>query len=96
MGRTVPTFNTWLQEEIDSWRPFRRALRAEQKPAFDRLFTRARAHTAEATASARPVPFDAMVLAVLLDQELELERLREELKEIREQLRSERQQTDSP
>jgi len=54
-------------------------LRAEQKPAFDRLFTRARKHTAEATCAARPVPFDGLIMAILLDQELELERLSREL-----------------
>jgi hypothetical protein len=79
MGRTVPTFNTWLQEEIDSWGAFRRGLRAEQRAAFDRLFTRARRHTAEATCAARPVPFDALVMAILLEQELELERLGREV-----------------
>lgn len=83
MGRTIPTFNTFLQEEIESWRPFRRALRAEHKAAFDRLFTRARAHTAEATSAARAVPFDALLMAILLEHEIELERLREEVASLR-------------
>lgn len=83
MGRTLPTFNTWLQEEIDSWKEFRRGLRAEQRPAFDRLFVRARKHTAEATCAARAIPFDALVMAVLLEQELELERLAAELATLR-------------
>jgi len=83
MGRTLPTFNTWLQHEIDSWSDFRRGLRAEQRPAFDRLFTRARRHTAEATCAARPVPFDAMVMAILLEQEMELERLACEVESLR-------------
>jgi hypothetical protein len=43
------------------------------------LFTRARRHTAEATCAARPVPFDALVMAILLEQELELERLGREV-----------------
>ncbi len=77
MGRTLPTFNTYLQEEIEAWKPFRRALRREQREAFDRLFTRARNHTAEATCAARAVPFDALVMAILLDQEMEIQRLRD-------------------
>jgi len=84
MGRTLPTFNTYLLEEMDSWKPFRRSLRKEEKEAFDRLFTRARNHTAEATSAARPVPFDALVMAILLDQELELEKLRSEVKRLKE------------
>ena len=69
---------------MDSWRDYRRGLRAEQRPAFDRLFTRARRHTAEATCAARPVPFDALVMSILLEQELELERLSGEVEMLRE------------
>ena len=91
MGRTLPTFNTYLQDEIDAWRPFRRALRKEDKEAFDRLFTRARMMTAEATASARAVPFDAIVMAILLGQEKELERMQGEIDELREALAAKEQ-----
>ena len=83
MGRTLITFNTFLLQEIEAWRPFRRALRGEQRAAFDRLFSRARAHTAEATSAARPVPFDALVMAILLEQELEMDRLRREIERLR-------------
>jgi len=69
-------------EEIEAWRPFRRALRAEHKAAFDRLFTRARAHSAEAANTAHPVPFDAIVMAILLEQEMEMERLRRDLQKL--------------
>lgn len=83
MGRTLPTFNTFLQGEIEAWAPFRHALRAEERGAFDRLFTRARRHAAEAAMAARPVPFDALVMAILLDQELEIERLAGEVARLR-------------
>ncbi len=83
MGRTLPTFNTCLLREIEAWRPFRRALRREHREAFDRLFSRARAHTAEATSVARPVPFDALVMAILLAQELEIGRLRWEIERLK-------------
>lgn len=80
MGRTLPTFNTFLQQEESSWRSFRRALRNHhERAAFDHLFTRARVYTAEATSAARAVPFDAIVLSILLSQEMELQRLRERL-----------------
>ncbi len=84
MGRTLPTFNTWLERELESWRTFRRALRREDQDAFDRLFARAKSHMAEAACSARPVPFDALVMSVLLEQEKEIERLRKEVERERE------------
>lgn len=77
MGRTLPTFNTWLEEEQASWRGFRRALRREDQEAFDRLFGLAKAHMAEAAAAARPIPFDSFLLCVLLEQQKEIERLRD-------------------
>jgi hypothetical protein len=83
MGRTLPTFNTYLHEEIEAWRPFRRALSPEGREALDRLFTRARRHVAAATCVARPIPFDALIVSILLDQELELARQRAEIERLR-------------
>lgn len=84
MGRTVQTFNTFLQAEEASWQTYRRGLRKNQRAAFDRLFTRVRKHTAEATCAARPVPFDAVVVSILLEFELEMERMQGELAALRE------------
>jgi hypothetical protein len=77
MGRTLPTFNMYLDQEMEQWAPFRRALRREHRESFDRLFALAKRHMAEAAFLARPVPFDALVMAILLEQQLEIERLRE-------------------
>lgn len=77
MGRTLPTFNTFLQAEESSWRDFRRSLRsADEKEAFEALFTRARIYAAESTAAARPVPFDAIIMSILLSQEIEIRDLK--------------------
>jgi hypothetical protein len=76
MGRTLPTFNMYLENEIAEWRGFRRALRREDQEAFDRLFALAKRHMAEAAAAARPVPFDALLMAILLEQQKQIERLR--------------------
>jgi hypothetical protein len=79
MGRTLPTFNMYLESEMAQWRSFRRALRREDQQAFDRLFKLSRRHMAEAAYAARPVPFDALVMTILLEQQKELERLRARL-----------------
>jgi hypothetical protein len=44
MGRTLATFTQLLQQELDSWRRYRRALRREDQQAFDALFAAARYH----------------------------------------------------
>src|SRR5207302_380823 len=56
MGRTVPTMTQLVQSEEDLWAPFRRALRAEDRVAFDRLFAAARHYAAVASYAARPAP----------------------------------------
>ena len=81
MGRTVPTFNMSLDREISAWKEFRRALRAEDQPVFDRLFALARQHMAEAAAAARPVPFDAVVLSILLEQQKQIVSLEKRLEQ---------------
>ena len=85
MGRTLATFNTYLEQEMDQWRPFRRALRREDQRSFDRLFVFAKRHMAEAAYVARPVPFDALVMTILLEQQKEIERLRAEIGEGKEE-----------
>ncbi len=76
VGRTLPTFNIYLENEMAQWRSFRRALCRKDQQAFDRLFNLSRRHMAEASYAARPVPFDALVMTILLEQQKELESLR--------------------
>ncbi|MCE5230518.1 hypothetical protein LLG95_13120 [bacterium] len=83
MGRTLPTFNMYLNREIEEWRPFRRALPADDREAFDRMFALAKRHIAEAANAARPVPFDALVMTILLEQQKEIERLKREMSDER-------------
>ncbi len=83
MGRTVPTFNMSLERERAAWSGYRRALRAEDHAPFDRLFAHARQHMAEAAAAARPVPFDAVLLSILLEQQKQIDALRRDLEQLR-------------
>jgi hypothetical protein len=78
MGRTLPTFNTFLEAEYDSWRPYRRALRREDQEAFDALFRAAKQHVAESSHAVRAVPFEAMLISMLVEHEKELRKLRGE------------------
>ena len=78
MGRTLPTFNLQLEREMEEWRPFRRALRREDQEVFDRLFALAKRHMAEAAYVARPVPFDTLVMAILLEMQKAIEMRNEE------------------
>jgi hypothetical protein len=72
MGRTVPTFVQLIQQTADKWRKFRRALRREDQPHFDRLFVRVRCYTQAATYQCHDNPMEAILLSIALDQEKRL------------------------
>ena len=76
MGRTIPTFTSYLEAEFSTWSEFRRALVREDREMFDQIFRLAKRHIAAASCAARPIPFDALVIAVLLEQQKEIERLK--------------------
>jgi hypothetical protein len=79
MGRTVMSIVQAFHHERESWSKFRRALARSDREAFDRLFEHARRHAAEASYVARPTPFEAVVMAALLEQEKALQQIRDRL-----------------
>jgi hypothetical protein len=66
MGRTLPTIVQSLHAEEDLWRDFRRALRKEDRAAWDRLWRYARRHAAPLSMASRPVPMEGIFMAMLL------------------------------
>ncbi|MFQ5846681.1 MAG: hypothetical protein ACE5IQ_03295 [Candidatus Methylomirabilales bacterium] len=87
MGRTVMSIVQAFQHERESWGKFRRALTRSDREAFDRLFQHARRHAAEAGYVARPTPFEAVVMAVLLEQEKALQEIRGRLERLEAAIR---------
>jgi hypothetical protein len=76
MGRTVPTMTQIVAQEEANFAPFRRALRKEDREIFDRLFAAARHHTAPAAYLSRSVPFEVILLAMLLEMAKQANALR--------------------
>jgi hypothetical protein len=75
MGRTNPTYRDYLQRLEDDCQPFRRGLRREYKPDFDRLFDRARTHADAAGYHNGSDPDLAVLLSILLAHEHEIQQL---------------------
>lgn len=69
MGRTVPTFTQVIQAEMESWSKFRRGLRKEDQEALDDLFRSARMQLAGSAYAARPIPFESIVMSMLIMQQ---------------------------
>ena len=82
MGRTVLPFTQELHREEESWKPFRRALRKEDRELFDELFAAARYHTAACTCSGRAVPFEAILISILVEERRAVRELSRRLDEL--------------
>jgi hypothetical protein len=76
MGRTVPTYRMTLESIILSWSDFRRALPKEDREVFDQMVNRARMHSSASTYAAFSDPVEGALLAILLEQEKEIRKLK--------------------
>ena len=76
MGRSVPTYRMKLEELIAELAPYRRALREEDRTAFDGLMNRARRYASASGCQASPDPMETALLSMLVGLERELARLR--------------------
>lgn len=79
MGRTVPTFTMVIQQEMESWAKFRRGLRKEDQEALDELFRAARLQLAGSAYAARPIPFESIVMSMLIMQQRMIKELHQHM-----------------
>ena len=81
MGRTLTTTNQIIQQEQTAFANFRRTLRRADQRHFDALFAAARLHTAAISQANHALPFEAVLLAMLLEQQKQIDYLRKLLNE---------------
>ena len=82
MGRTLPSITQEFLQEQSSFARFRRALRRSDQIALDDLFASAHKHIAAAGYAAHALPFEVLLLAMLLEEHKEVLRLRQQLEEL--------------
>ena len=68
-----------IQAEMETWSKFRRALRKEDQEALDELFRAARLQLASSAYAARPIPFESMVMSMLIMQQRIIKELQKKL-----------------
>ncbi len=74
MGRTLLSSTQLVAKEKNMWRDYRRALRAEDKVHFDRMFSYAKKHAAAIANSGSPYPFEAILISIILELMRELDK----------------------
>ncbi len=96
MGRTVLPFTQELYREEESWKPFRRALRREDRELFDELFAAARYHTAACTCSGKALPFEAILMSILIEERRAVRELSRRIAELERRLAEGRERCPAP
>lgn len=81
MGKTVESYRMALEDEIHRWSGFEKALRIEDKVAFDALMDACRNYASAGSNATNPIIFEPMVISILLAQQVRIQKLERQLKE---------------
>jgi hypothetical protein len=79
MGKTIPSYRLALEDEINRWQGFEKALRTEDREAFKALMDSCRSYASAASNATQPTLFEPMILSILLAQQKKIMRLEKAL-----------------
>jgi hypothetical protein len=79
MGKTIESYRLALDTEIQTWNGFAKALRTDDRDAFEQMTDACRNHASAGSNAIRPEVFEPMVMSILLEQQKKLIRLEKEL-----------------
>lgn len=77
MGRTLPTYNMLILQELDKdeWKRFRRALRKNDQEIFDELFIAPKIQMQAGAYASNAKPFETMLICMMIELKKELKLL---------------------
>ncbi len=87
MGRTLSTATKLILDEQKALSDFRRALRKQDQLVFDALFARAMNHSAAIAMAAHALPFETILLAMLLEESKQNQRLAQKIELLEKEIR---------
>lgn len=82
IGRTVPSFRPALENEIESWKDYRRALRPDEQKIFDKLMNYARIHADAGSMAGRPMLSEVLFVSFAIEQEKKIIALEKRIEEL--------------
>src|SRR5665647_1298626 len=83
MGKTVEFYRMALEEEISRWNGFVRALRKDDKEAFDELMDMCRSFASAGGNATNPILFEPFAMSIILGQQERIRKLEKELQAIK-------------
>jgi len=96
MGRTLPSITQAFLHEQRSLTRFRRALRIDDQRALDDLLAASRHHLAAAAYASHLLPFEVMLLAMLVEEHKQVLRLQQRLDDLQNRLEARHSASDPP
>ena len=66
MGKTVESYRMAIEDEIARWNGFAKALRVDDKVAYDALMDAVRSYASAGSNATQPILFEPMVMSILL------------------------------
>jgi len=85
MGKTVESYRMALEDEIQRWNGFQKALRTEDREAFEALMDACRSYASAGSNATQPILFEPMILSILLSQQKKIRHLEKALDAIKRQ-----------
>jgi hypothetical protein len=79
MGKTVLSYRMALEDEMRKWNGFAKALRIEDREAFEALMDACRSYASAGSNATQPIIFEPMVISILLSQQKMIMRLKKAL-----------------
>ena len=85
MGKTVESYRMALEDEICRWNGFAKALRSEDREAFEALMDACRSFASAGSNATQPILFEPMIMSILVSQQKKLHRLEKTLDAVKQQ-----------
>lgn len=74
-----------IEDEIRRWNGFAKALRKEDREAFDAAMDACRSYASAASNATKPILFEPMMMSIVVSQQISLQKLRKEVDDLKTQ-----------
>lgn len=82
MGKTVESYRLALEDEISRWSGFERALRSDDRVAFEAVMDACRSYASAGSNATQPILFESMVISIFVAQQKRIMQLEKRLDEL--------------
>jgi hypothetical protein len=84
VGKTVESYRMAVEDEIRRWNGFAKALRKEDREAFDILMDACRSYASAGSNATQPVLFEPMIMSMLISQQIRLQKIEKKLDDLKQ------------